>query len=703
MCREEDPAREVDRLPIAQMAIPLPGLDHCAQVVEQLLLGAAAPHQQVWQQQLRVDLDDLAEERIVTEGHCGIGYGSGDTGGRRGLGVELYDARGQFAGHEVGDEGAHVGPAAIDGHARHTGAPCDIGDGGASQADGRDAVAGGIEKRFFGDSTVTNGRHVSHFNIMDGHMHWSRWGDPEREAALPDSAEALLQAAFGDLRPSGRTTLNEVRLAPSRLSPTALAAIRDLLGERQVSVAHDARVRHTRGRSTTDLVMIRTGDADAASDAVATPGTHGDVVALLRLASEHGFAVVPYGGGTSVVGGLGAGHFGPVVAIDLSRLDRLVEVDAESLTATLEAGVRGPDAEAMLGEHGLTLGHFPQSFEYASIGGFAATRSSGQSSSGYGRFDQMVVGLTVATPQGTWHLGSAPASAAGPDLRQLVMGSEGALGIITQARVAVRAAPEAKVYEGWRFASFDQGRDAMRRLMQDDGGPTVLRLSDETETALNLADPASIGQDSGGGVLMICGYEGRSDRVRRMRGDVRAHLTSAGGVDEGEAPGQRWAQGRFDAPYLRDTLLDHGVFVETLETATFWSGVGALYSAVKGALEGALRDAGANPIVLCHISHSYRTGASLYFTVAFDSGDNPVDRWTQAKRAASDTIVTHGATITHHHGVGRDHKPWYAREIGPVGVAALRALKSAVDPDGVLNPGVLIPEAEADTDGSDHP
>jgi len=339
----------------------------------------------------------------------------------------------------------------------------------------------------------------------------------------------------------------------------------------------------------------------------------------------------------------------------------------------------------------MTLGHFPQSFEYATIGGFAATRSSGQSSSGYGRFDSMVVGLKVATARGTWDLGVAPASAAGPDLRQLVLGSEGALGVITQVRLAIRRAPEVKIYETWRFSSFAGGREALRDLVQDDLNPTVLRLSDETETALNLADPDSIGQDSGGGTLMVCGYEGSAARVQRMRTEVAERLNQLGGRCLGDEAGNRWAAGRFAAPYLRDALMDHGVVVETLETATFWSGIDALYTSVKEAIEQALRATGSTPIVLCHISHVYRTGASLYFTVAFDGRDHPVDQWRRAKSAASETIRRCGATITHHHAIGRDHKHWYAEEIGPIGVAVLRAIKETVDPDGILNPGVLIP------------
>lgn len=527
-------------------------------------------------------------------------------------------------------------------------------------------------------------------------MHWSRWGDPARVTTLPVNALAMLELAFGPSAPQPAVDQHAVELPPVGLPDDVLDALRDAIGGEHVDTGDAARLLHTGGKSTPDLLALRDGDAAAAPDVVLRPADHDEVQALVTLCFERGIAVVPYGGGTSVVGGLAAPHegFAGVVAIDLGRLDRLMGVDDVSSTAVLQAGVSGPRAEKLLGEHGMTLGHFPQSFEFATIGGFAVTRSSGQSSSGYGRFDTMVVGLKVATPLGTWEVGVAPASAAGPDLRQLVLGSEGALGIVTEVNLAVRTAPATAIYETWRFPSFVDGATAMRTLTQDgtDGiNPTVLRLSDETETSLNLAKPESIGADSAGGALMVCGYEGTEERVARMRSEVGEMLQGLGGTPLGAEDGQEWAQGRFSAPYLRDALLDEGVLVETLETATFWSNLDHLYAKVKSALETSLAAQGTDPIVLCHISHVYRTGASLYFTVACREADDPRAQWYAAKQAASDAIVAAGGTITHHHAVGRDHKHWYAEEIGPIGTDVLRAVKRSVDPAGVLNPGVLIP------------
>ena len=520
-------------------------------------------------------------------------------------------------------------------------------------------------------------------------MHWARWGDPAEAGPLPDAARGLVELAFGPAVEHPTTPLAEVRLPEPALSAELLASLRTVVGDDHVHLDHDTRVRHTRGKSTPDLLRMRAGDGADAPDAVVRPAGHDEVAALVGWCAEHRVALVPFGGGTSVVGGLAAQRdgFAGVIALDLRRLDRLVSVDAESGTAVLEAGLLGPEAEALLAGHGLTLGHFPQSFEYASIGGFAATRSSGQASSGYGRFDALVVGLRVATPIGTLELGSAPANAAGPDLRELVLGSEGAFGVITEVTVRVRPMPEVRVYEGWRLGSFAEGAAALRELARSGLAPTVLRLSDENETAINLARPAEVGGESAGGCLMVVGFEGTQAQVDVRRTAATDRLQALGGTPLGTEAGDAWAAGRFHGPYLRDSLLDVGVLVETLETATFWSNLARLKADVTDALTGSLDGA----LVLCHVSHVYETGASLYFTVAAKQAGDGLDQWARAKAAASDAMIAAGATITHHHAVGRDHKPWLAEEIGPVGVEMLRAVKARVDPHGVLNPGILVP------------
>ncbi|WP_214320117.1 FAD-binding oxidoreductase [Nonomuraea sediminis] len=513
-------------------------------------------------------------------------------------------------------------------------------------------------------------------------MLWLGWGDPARARELPDQVRALLHDLLGVRPPAAPpVSLAEVRLPPPAPVPVSLA---EIVGSAHVLTDHESRVRHTRGKSTPDLMRIRSGDGSDAPDAVVLPGTHDEVVALLSACASARVAVVPFGGGTSVVGGLSPDKSGyaAVIALDLSRMSRLVSLDAESRLATFEPGVTGPEAERLLAAHGLTLGHFPQSFEYATLGGFAAARSSGQASAGYGRFDDMVAGLTLATPRGTLTLGRAPKSAAGPDLRQLVLGSEGAFGVITSLVLRVRRAPAERVYEGWRFPSFAAGSAALRTLAQDGPLPTVLRLSDETETMIGLARPDAIGGASDNGCLVIAGYEGASvaDR-RRLAAEV---LTGCGGTPLGEEPGTSWEHGRFSAPYLRDSLLSVGATVETLETAAFWSTLPALYDAVRRSLTGSL----GNPLIMCHISHVYETGASLYFTVVTSHG---LDTWETAKQAVNTAIIEAGGTITHHHGIGRDHRAPYATELGPLGAEVLRAIKTTLDPTTIMNPGTLIP------------
>lgn len=530
-------------------------------------------------------------------------------------------------------------------------------------------------------------------NMAWSNMAWSGWGDPAKAAPLPESVAGLLRDLLG-VRASDAppVALADVAVREPRLSIEALAALGEVVGGEHVGVDDESRVRHTRGKSTPDLLRIRAGEVGDAPDAVVLPGGHDEVLAVLAVCAERRIAVVPFGGGTSVVGGLSPQGIGAFVALDLRRLDGLVALDPVSRTATFQPGLRAPAAEALLREQGFTLGHFPQSYEWATIGGFAAARSSGQASAGYGRFDDMVVGLTVATPEGTLDLGRAPKSAAGPDLRQLVLGSEGAFGVITSVTVRVRPAPAATAYEGWHFGSFEAGTAALRRLAQDGPPPTVLRLSDETETLIGLAKPDEIGS-GGQGCLAIVGFEGTPADVTDRQAKVRAVLREAGGEPLGAEPGEGWAHGRFNAPYLRDALLDVGAFAETLETATFWSGIPALYEAVREAVTSTLGAQGTPPLVMCHVSHVYPAGASLYFTVVSAQGADAVAHWTKAKHAVNDAIIAAGGTISHHHGVGTDHRDWYAQEVGPLGIGVLRAVKDRLDPAGILNPGVLIPPA----------
>ncbi|MDT5002939.1 MAG: alkyldihydroxyacetonephosphate synthase [Mycobacterium sp.] len=526
-------------------------------------------------------------------------------------------------------------------------------------------------------------------------MKWDAWGDPEQAKPLSEGIRNLLTQALGvgDV-PLPELDPEQVKLRPSAISPADRDALVDIVGAKNCDVDDGARLLRAGGKSTLDLLRRRDPGVQDAPDAVLLPGDEDEVADILRLCGQRSIAVIPFGGGTSVVGGLDPlrGHFEAVISLDLRRLNELHHLDEVSGEAELGAGVTGPAAERLLGERGFSLGHFPQSFQFATIGGFAATRSSGQDSAGYGRFNDMVRGLRAITPAGILDLGRAPESAAGPDLRQLLIGSEGVFGVITRVRVKVHPAPAATRYEAWSFPDFDTGADGLRAVAQTGTGPTVLRLSDEAETGVNLATTENIGENSiTGGCLAITVFEGSEEHVESRHAETRALLKAKGGTSLGEAPARAWEHGRFNAPYLRDSLLSAGALCETLETATNWSNIPALKSAVTEALTTALAETGTPALVLCHISHVYPTGASLYFTVVAGQRGNPIEQWRKAKTAASDAMVRTGATITHHHAVGADHRPWMRDEVGDVGVKVLQAVKATLDPAGILNPGKLIP------------
>lgn len=526
-------------------------------------------------------------------------------------------------------------------------------------------------------------------------MKWNAWGDPAAAKPLSDGIKTLLKQALGvDGAATPDLDAEDVTLRPSALSDADRDALAAIVGADYCRVDDRGRLLRAGGKSTLDLLRRKDSGVQDAPDAVLLPQRDDEIAAILRYCSEHGIAIVPFGGGTSVVGGLDPirGGFSAVISLDLRRLTELHSLDEVSCEAELGAGLTGPEAERLLGERGFALGHFPQSFQYATIGGFAATRSSGQDSAGYGRFNDMVRGLRTVTPAGVLDLGRAPESAAGPDLRQLMIGSEGVFGIITRVRVKVHPLPAATTYEAWSFPDFATGADALRAVVQTGAGPTVIRLSDEAETGVNLATTESIGEDQiTGGCLAITAFEGTAAHVHSRHAETRAVLQAAGGTSLGEGPARAWEHGRFSAPYLRDSLLSAGALCETLETATNWSNVPALKAAVTEALTKSLGESGTPALVLCHISHVYPTGASLYFTVVAGQRGNPIEQWHKAKTAASEAMMRTGATITHHHAVGADHRPWMRDEIGDLGVAVLRAVKATLDPAGILNPGKLIP------------
>jgi len=525
------------------------------------------------------------------------------------------------------------------------------------------------------------------------------WGPAEAKPQLSETVLAMLQERLGETAPTPAAELAAMNPPPAVELPRAIVDAAG--GGDAVSTETEDRVRHCAGLSYPDLITLRRGDLPSAPDAVVAPADAAAVAATLAACSEAGIAVVPFGGGTSVVGGVAPerGSFDRLISLDLTNLRRF-DLDTTSLTARLGPGLRGPEAEAALNQRGYTLGHFPQSYRYATIGGFAATRSAGQASSGYGRFDALVSGVELTAPIGAMRTLRSPHTAAGPALRELVLGSEGTLGVITDVETRIRPLPAQRHYEGWFTADFDSGIDVIRELAQSGELPDVVRLSDRSETEISLAMSGLAGLKRAGlerylklrrreqGCMLIVGWEGEREVADRRRELSRRVLRAGGAVSLGASPGRSWEHGRYEGPHLRDALIDHGVLVDTLETAHSYTEIRGLYEAVRDAIEAA-SDGG---IVMCHVSHSYRDGASLYFTflTAARPGEE-LEQWRAIKTAACEAIVGAGGTITHHHAVGRDHAPYMEAEVGETGLDVIRAAKDHLDPAGIMNPGKLLP------------
>ncbi|WP_446664485.1 FAD-binding oxidoreductase [Flexivirga sp. B27] len=537
-------------------------------------------------------------------------------------------------------------------------------------------------------------------------MRWWGWGEDGNHGPVKPGARAILAEVCGwpDGVDNPPGALADVHLPSAELPASVRGRFAAVIGADHVRDDHATLVSHAAGRSYPDLVRLRSGDVPFAPDAVLYPAASDDVDRLLAICHEEHIAVVPFGGGTSVVGGIDAFRpgFEHCVCISLARLDRIVEVDEESLTATVQAGVFGPDLENDLQAKGFTLGHFPQSFEFSTVGGWVATRSAGQQSTGYGRIDENVFGLRCSTPTGVVELRPLPATAAGPNPRQVFVGSEGTLGIITEVTLRIKRMPEHTAPDAWFFPEFASGAKALRLFEQEGLHPDIARLSDVNETAFGLAQLGSELQRKGmlsylrlRGIstpcLMVLRYDGTSSdsRLRRSRG--RAIAKELGGVTIGGVPEVMWEKHRFSTPYLRDTLLTHGVMVDTMETAAPWSTIEALHDSIKHEIERALAGRGTPAYVLCHVSHLYTAGCSLYYTVfARQETGVELDQWRAMKNAAGDAIVGGGGTITHHHGCGADHAPWLPKETGELWPRMLRAAKAEVDPAGIMNPGKLM-------------
>lgn len=537
-------------------------------------------------------------------------------------------------------------------------------------------------------------------------MRWWGWGEDGHDGPVKPGAKVILSKHCG--WPAGvdrpLVALEEVSLPESRLTDEMRARLAETVGEDFVRDDHATRVSHAAGRSLPDLIRLRTGRLSSAPDAVVYPAAGAEVDALLAVCAEESVAVVPVGGGTSVVGGIDAvrGGFSAVVSISMARLDQILDIDEESLTATVQAGVFGPELEERLQSRGFTLGHYPQSFEFSTVGGWVATRSAGQQSTGYGRIDENVHGLRCSTPSGPIELPTTPATAAGPNPRQLFVGSEGTLGIITEATVRIRRVPKAVRADSWFFPDFASGTAALREMEQSGLQLAIARLSDVNETAFGLAQLGSGLQRKGvltylraRGIttpcLLVVRYDGSAAEVRARRSQGRSIVRRHKGVNLGAVPETSWEKHRFSTPYLRDQLLREGMIAETLETSVPWSKVEDLHETISAEIEREMAERGTPAFVLCHVSHLYASGCSLYYTVfAKQQVGAEIAQWKALKSAAGDAIVAGGGTITHHHAVGTDHGPWLPAETGQRWLRMLRAAKAEVDPAGIMNPGKLM-------------
>jgi alkyldihydroxyacetonephosphate synthase len=526
---------------------------------------------------------------------------------------------------------------------------------------------------------------------------WNGWGDDTRDYPVPPALVELLTDTIGAAKAPDDVTLATAvsQVPPSRLPENEM-----------LSTDPADRLLHARGQSFPDLVAMRSGQTGPLPDAVAHPRSGADVRTIIDEARSSGAHVIPYGGGTSVVGGVSTTTSdAPVLTVDLRGVTGLTHLNRRDQLATFGAGITGPRLEALLRADGLTLGHFPQSFELSTLGGWVATRSSGQQSLGYGRIERLFAGGVLESPAGTLELPTFPASAAGPDLRELVLGSEGRMGIITEATVRVRPVPEVDDVHAVFLPSWDAALGATREIVQSGTPLSMLRLSTAEEAASQRTlagdSRAAVVLDRGlalrgvgtGRCVLLIGVMGSTRLARQRWKSAYGAARRYGGVHAGRSLGRRWQRGRFRTPYLRNGLWERGFGIDTVETATTWSKLATMLASLERDIGAALEPLGEKVHVITHLSHVYPTGSSIYTTYAFRLGataDETMERWTRCKDAACEAIVANGGTISHQHGVGLDHRAYLPREKGDLGMDALRSVMESLDPDGRMNPGKLL-------------
>ncbi len=526
---------------------------------------------------------------------------------------------------------------------------------------------------------------------------WNGWGDDENNYPLPAGGEAFLKERIGATK----------RLKDARLKDVVAAVGKSRLPDHPlIDKDPELRVRHARGQSLPDMLATRSGEIGAVPDGVAQPESAEEVAELLKFAAREKFHVIPYGGGTSV-----AGHINPeegdtpVLTVSVARMNQLTDLDPESQIATFGAGTAGPDLEAQLRARGYTLGHFPQSFELSTVGGWVASRSSGQQSLRYGRIEALFAGGRMETPVGTLEIPTFPASSAGPDVREMVMGSEGRMGIITEVKVRVTPLPARESFHVAFLPDWESARACVQAAAQAKIQLSMMRLSNavETETQLKLAGHESmialletyLGARGArkGKCMMTFGLTGSKSQCKAAMRQMRKLMSQYDAVYTGTKLGAKWAENRFRAPYLRESLWEVGYAVDTLETATDWVNVDTLLDSIEHTLREGLREEGEKVHVFTHLSHVYPQGSSIYTTYVFRTAKTyaeTYDRWLKLKTAASQAIVDGHGTISHQHGVGVDHAPYLPAEKGTLGMKAIRGLAKLFDPKGVMNPGKLF-------------
>jgi alkyldihydroxyacetonephosphate synthase len=547
-------------------------------------------------------------------------------------------------------------------------------------------------------------------------MKWWGWGHEgvgfsheDKPELAPFIARAIGVDVGGTVGVAAR--FEDLQIPDPHLPAGLRDALEQAVTDRFLSVDPLDRVSHARGKSLRDLIRQRGGDLFRVPDVVVRPESEDDVAAVLRAAVRCDAVVIPFGGGSSISGSLEApaDETRPVISVDLERLDKVLELDSGSRVARIQAGVFGPHLEQQLGALGYTFGHFPDSFTHSTLGGWIATRSSGMQSDRYGDIADLVRGLRVVTPAGTLITRPVPSTSTGPSVREMVLGSEGRLGIITEATVPVRRIPEQRTILGYLFPTFAAGLAAMQDLAASEHSASVTRVSDANETQFSFAMRVRptlvdklqsralrsflrrrLGFDVDQMCLSFIGYEGTDRHVAGQRRAVGRLIKRHGGLCIGSGPGVLYDQKKFDIPYIRDFLLDRGAAGDVSETATTWSGLMPLYDAVVTAANGAFAKLAVHGYIMCHLSHSYHAGACLYFTFAFKARNEMAAEYQVVKSAIQQAFVDNGATLSHHHAVGTEHAQWLEQDISAPGVAMLRALFDGTDPGRHLNPGKIV-------------